>query len=55
MAFTHSYHRRALYHDYKAPTIYHITIIKRPQMPVFSYLTGDWRIKYGNPGCVGVI
>lgn len=52
--FTHHYKRRAFYHDYKSPAIYHVTLNKSNEAPLFGNLTGDYRIKNGEPGCVRV-
>ncbi len=42
---------RAPWHDYSSRHIYHITLMKRPEVMPFGALAGDWRIKPGNPGC----
>lgn len=52
--FTHHYKRRAFYHDYRSPAIYHVTLNKSNEAPLFGNLTGDYRIKNGEPGCVRV-
>lgn len=41
---------RAPWHDYKARQIYHITLMKRPEVIPFGRLAGDWRLKPGTPG-----
>lgn len=49
--FTHHNKRRAFYHDYRSPAIYHITLNKSSEAPYFGELAGDFRIKNGEPGC----
>ncbi len=49
--FTHHNKRRAFYHDYRSPSIYHITLNKSSEAPYFGELAGDCRIKNGTPGC----
>lgn len=49
--FTHSYKRRAHHHDYYAPYIYHITIMKAAMVPAFGQIAGDCRIAPGAAGC----
>lgn len=41
---------RAKWHDYSAKSIYHITLLKSPEMPAFGSLAGDWRIPASAPG-----
>lgn len=41
---------RAKWHDYSAKSIYHITLLKSPEMPAFGSLAGDWQIPAGAPG-----
>lgn len=50
----HSYHRRAIAHDYLAPFIYHIIIKKAPECDPFGTIIGDARIAPGNPGCARI-
>lgn len=50
----HSYHRRAIKHDYYAPFIYHIVIKKAPGCASYGSIVGDARIAPGNPGCAMV-
>lgn len=37
----HSYHRRAQWHDYKSPCVYHIILKKNPLIPSFSAINGN--------------
>lgn len=48
--FKPNYKRRARFHDYYAPCIYHITLSKQPLAPYFGQLAGDCNIKPGLPG-----
>lgn len=41
---------RAPWHDYTRRQIYHITLMKRPEVPAFGSLAGDWRIPAGLSG-----
>lgn len=47
----HSFHRRAIAHNYHAPFIYHIILKKERNCPRFGVVKGDARIKFGNPDC----
>ena len=46
----HSYHRRAMQHDYFAPFIYHIIIKKAKLSHNFGVIEGDARFAPGNQG-----
>ena len=46
----HSYHRRAINHDYYAPFIYHIILKKTKDCESFGIVVGDARIAPGHPG-----
>ncbi len=50
----HSYHRRAINHNYYSPFIYHIILKKMKNCEVFGNVIGDARIAPGNPGCVEI-
>lgn len=50
----HSYHRRAISHNYHAPFIYHIILKKKRNCEIFGSVTGDARIAAGQPGCVTI-
>ncbi len=39
-----------LKHDYRARHIYHITLLKRAEVPDFGSLAGDWRLHSGTRG-----
>ena len=41
---------RAPWQDYCSRQIYHITLLKRADVPSFGSLAGDWRIAPGSPG-----
>ncbi len=41
---------RAPWHDYRARHIYHITLLKRAEVPDFGSLAGDWRLHSGTRG-----
>lgn len=41
---------RAPWHDYRSRQIYHITLMKRADVPSFGHLAGDWRVLPGLPG-----
>lgn len=41
---------RAQWHDYRSPQIYHITLMKRPEVAPFGTPAGDWQIKPGGQG-----
>lgn len=41
---------RAKWHDYTSKCIYHITLMKSPEMPPFGTLAGDCSLKPGTPG-----
>lgn len=41
---------RAPWHDYTQRKIYHITLKKHPEAPVFGRIAGDWRLPKGTPG-----
>ncbi|MDE6811707.1 MAG: hypothetical protein K2J15_05085 [Muribaculaceae bacterium] len=41
---------RAPWHDYTQRQIYHITLRKRPEVPYFGSLAGDWRLPAGAYG-----
>lgn len=47
----HSYHRRANFHDYHTPCIYHIILKKSAGSEAFGRIVGDARIKPGEEGC----
>lgn len=51
----HSYHRRAFAHNYFSPFIYHIILKKHKDCESFGKLSGNAKIKYGNPGCADII
>ncbi len=51
----HSYHRRAIAHNYYAPFIYHITLKKSQLCEPFGYLTGDARIAPGLEGSAKIV
>ena len=51
MIFVRSNRRRAFFHDYRAPAIYHLTLTKSADAPVFGSVTGDCTIPPGQPGC----
>lgn len=51
----HSYHRRAIGHDYFAPFIYHIIFKKNKDCGNFSHIVGNSRIEQGRPGCASVV
>lgn len=42
--------KRALWHDYSSKAIYMFTLSKRPGVPSFGTLAGDWRIPAGQAG-----
>lgn len=50
----HSYHRRAINHDYFAPFIYHIILKKDEDCDSFGFVVGDARIEPGRPGCADI-
>lgn len=50
----HSYHRRALNHDYYAPFIYHIILTKAKDCESFGTVVGDARIAPGLPGSADI-
>lgn len=50
----HSYHRRAINHDYYAPFIYHIILKKNPGCEDFGSIAGNARIAPGSSGCAYV-
>lgn len=50
----HSYHRRAIGHDYYSPFIYHIILNKTEDCESFGSLAGDARIEPGSPGCADI-
>lgn len=50
----HSYHRRAINHDYYAPFIYHIILKKKKSCEPFGIVLGDARIAPGLPGSADV-
>ena len=50
----HSYHRRAIGHNYHSPFIYHLIIKKAHNCESFSIVEGDARIPLGQPGSVTV-
>lgn len=50
----HSYHRRAFFHDYFAPFIYHIILKKAVGSESFGIIDGDARIAPGNQGAAFV-
>lgn len=50
----HSYHRRAINHDYYAPFIYHIILKKTKTCESFGTVVGTARIAPGNPGCADI-
>lgn len=50
----HSYHRRAINHDYFAPFIYHIILKKLKDCQSFGTVVGDARIAPGNPGSADI-
>ena len=52
--FQHSFVRRKLGHDYKAPCRYHIIIKKKPDFQRLGEVIGDINIPYGTPGCVDI-
>lgn len=41
---------RANWHDYRSKAIYHITLLKSPDMPAFGSLAGDCSVPVGKPG-----
>lgn len=41
---------RAPWHDYASRCIYHFTLLKRPEVPAFGMLTGDYHLPIGSPG-----
>lgn len=41
---------RAPWHDYTQPRIYHITLMKHPEVMTFGELAGDWRLPRGVRG-----
>ena len=45
---------RARNHDYAAPAIYHITLAKREEAPIFSNIIGSSDIPTGRRGCAKV-
>ena len=49
--FKKSNKRRAAFHNYKAPAIYHITLTKSQFSPIFGQLTGHSSISHGEVGC----
>lgn len=51
----HSYHRRALNHDYYAPFIYHIILKKTKDCESFGTVVGDARIAPGLPGSADIV
>ena len=51
---SHSYHRRAINHDYYSPFIYHIILKKIPDCESFGSVIGDPRIKPGSPGSADI-
>lgn len=51
---THSYHRRAFSHNYRAPFIYHIIIKKAGDRNIFGKVAGDARFAPGIPGCAKI-
>ena len=50
----HSYHRRAMKHDYYAPFIYHIILKKTKDCESFGTVVGDARIAPGLPGSADI-
>lgn len=42
---------RAKWHDYCSRSIYHITLLKSPDMPPFGYIAGDCEVPVGSMGC----
>ena len=50
----HSYHRRAINHDYYAPFIYHIILKKNKSCVPFGSVVGDARIAPGLPGSADI-
>lgn len=50
----HSYHRRAISHDYYAPFIYHIIMKKAQCCEAFGVLEGEANIAPGKPGCASI-
>lgn len=50
MARIWSCNYRAPWHDYCSPRIYHITLMKHPEVAPFGSTAGDWRVKPGLPG-----
>ncbi|MDE7421275.1 MAG: hypothetical protein K2N35_13835 [Muribaculaceae bacterium] len=50
----HSYHRRAINHDYYAPFIYHIILKKSKDCESFGSVVGDARIAPGLPGSADI-
>lgn len=41
---------RAPWHDYTRRQIYHLTLMKHPDVAPFGHLAGDWQIPRGKPG-----
>lgn len=50
----HSFHRRAVAHNYFAPFIYHIILKKAVGCERFGEVEGDARIEFGQPGCASI-
>lgn len=50
----HSYHRRAINHDYYVPFIYHVILKKSKDCELFGSVVGNARIAPGNPGCADI-
>lgn len=50
----HSFHRRAISHNYYAPFIYHIILKKAKCCESFGSVSGDPRIPPGAPGCARI-
>ncbi len=50
----HSYHRRAINHNYYAPFIYHIILKKKKSCEIFGTVIGNARIAPGSPGCAEI-
>ena len=51
----HSYHRRAIKHDYYAPFIYHIILKKTKDCESFGTVVGDARMAPGLPGSADIV
>lgn len=51
-SFERNFNRRALFQDYKAPTTYHITIVKSRGIPCFSHITPEARVVLSELGLI---